>query len=370
MKHTTTTLLLLAGILFSVSAKDVAIFPVVGINADKSFLDAFGVLLSRKYEAVSGKTVIDPLKSGRSVGEDSDFVAAAKRLGVSEYIEITAVGLYLSLKEKYSYSNAEKVVIHVNEINSDDEEDSDQELLDNSKTIVTAIRKDSTGRTIHKVELTLLTYGDIEETCDRFANALYRKVSIDEARSLANVTRREGMGNNKLFSEKIHGIKVGGYYPYIIDDHMSTFTSIGYNLRMESSKFFIEFGANGRFPSALFDDTKRSYGGLGLEVGGSYIFTDGIFGVYAGGGVIPHFNFVQIFEMGLAPYLQFGITFPRNSSTRFFIDIRVAQNVLPVSSGWDESDYYYDDPYYEEETSLPYQTNFPCEIGLNFGIGW
>ncbi len=353
-----------------VSAADVAVFPVVGINTDQSYMNAFGMLLAKKYEAISGQSVLDPITTGRALGTDSNYTEAAEKLDVSEYIEMTAIGLFLSRKEYYqtmnSDSGSEKVIVVVQNSSREDDEDNDQQLLDNSKTVVTALRKDRSGKLIHKAELTLVTYGDIEEACDRFATALFQRISVEETRSLTNITRREGMGNNKLFTEKLSGIKAGAYYPYILDGTIVPFTSIGYNMRMESRKFFVEFGVNGRFPSAMFNDTKRQYGGIGLEVGGSYLFTEGVIGLYGGGGVLPHLNFANdAMEMGIAPYLQAGITFPRNSGTRFFVDVRVAQNALPISTGTSES---YD--YYSDETYPPVQTNYPCEIGMNIGIGW
>ncbi len=350
---------------FSVSAGDVAVFPAIGVNADRSYIDAFGMLLAKKYEAISGQSVIDPIRAGRALGPDSNYTAAAARLGVSEYIELTAIGLYISRKEYYEPvkgdSGSEKVIVVVKK---DDNADNDRELLDNGKTVVTALRKDRAGNLIHKAELTLVTYGDIEEASDRFATALFKRISVEQARTNTNITWREGMENNKLFAEKISGVKIGCYYPVILEGTMVGFTSIGYNMRMESRRFFVEFGVNGRFPGAMFDDTRRRYGGIGLEAGGSYLFTDGIVGVYAGGGLIPHLNFLRDLEMGIAPYLQFGITFPRNSRTRFFADIRVAQNVLPISTGTK-------DTYYYDTTASPsFQANRPCEIGINLGIGW
>ena len=383
MKYAGVFLFLILFTSHHVLAEKIAVFPVVGVNTDQSFVDAFGMLLAKKYENLSGQTVINPIISRRAIGEDSSYITAAEKLGVSEYIEITAVGLYLSRTEKYSTyqqyqqdstRNRTIVIIQKDDDNDDedgydpDDEEHNQYLLDNNKTIVTAIRKDRSGATIYKAELTCVVYGDIEEVSDRFARALYQKTTVEEVRSLSNVTRREGMGNNKLFTESIHGIKVGGYYPATDDVEMAGITAIGYILRMESRKFFIEFGVCGRFPSGMFDASARRYGGLGFEVGASYLFVDGVFSPYLGAGVIPHFNFLKEMEMGAAPYLQFGITLPRNSRTRFFVDFRVAQNVLPISTGNEsENEYPY---YYDDEDEPTFSVNRPCEIGLNIGVGW
>lgn len=371
-------------LMFSIGsfAEDVAVFPVIGVNADRSYIDAFGMLLARKYETVSGLTVFDPIKSGRAVGQDSNYTAAAEKLGVSEYIELTAIGLYMSRKEYYEPMRGDStkgnvVVVVKNQFRGDDDDDddddmsdSDQRLLDNNKTVVTAIRRDRSGNIIHKAELTLVTYGDLEEASDRLATALFQRITTDEARSLTNITRREGMGHNKLFAEKVSGLKVGAYYPVVLEGSLASFTTLGYNMRMESRKFFVEFGANARIPSAIADESKRKYGGFALEVGASYIFNDGPFGLYAGGGVIPHFNFVTMFDtdgstLGLAPYLQAGITFPRNSRTRFYVDVRIAQNALPIATNVDRYDY---NTYTDIEGTG--KIHHPLEVGMNIGIGW
>lgn len=359
-----------------VHAENVAIFPVDGVNTDRSFADAFGLLFAQKYESISGQSVIGPRASKNALGEDSSYTKAAQKLGVAEYIEISAVGLYVSRTEKHEYlatdGSTQHVIVEVRNKNTDDDNDNDNEdsnndqrLLDNSKTIVTITRRSAEGQKIYKAELTLLTYGDIEESTERLAIAIFKKITVNEARSLTTITRREGMGHNKLFVEKIKGIKVGGYYPLVQTDKVSGFTAISYNMRMEAEQFFLEFGAGGRIPSAFGDDSKQQYGGMFLEVGGSYLITRGNFATYAGAGVLPHFNFLKNAEMGLAPYIQAGITFPRSSSMRVYFDIRIAQNALPVTTQSTSvfSSFSYEEPQKDK-------IHYPCEIGMNIGIGW
>jgi hypothetical protein len=110
-------------------------------------------------------------------------------MGADEYLEITAVGLYISRKEAnetYSDSAAggkQIIVIRQNGDKGDVPEKSDQQLLDNSKTIVTVVRKSATGQDIYQTEMTLLTYGDIEESTERIAASLYQKISVDKTRA-------------------------------------------------------------------------------------------------------------------------------------------------------------------------------------------
>jgi hypothetical protein len=384
MKRSTVGIILVAMIACPLWAADVAVFPVQGVNTDKSFCDAFGTLLAIQYGRVSGQNVIAPNKSAKAVGADSNLTAAAQSLGVSEYIEITAVGLYLSSHEKNnvvrdSAANGNQIIVVTR--NEESSSKSDQELLDNSKTLVTATRYSTAGSPIYKVELTLLTYGDIEEATKRFATSLFNKISTEDSRAVDNITRREGMGNNKLFVDKLKGIKVCGVYPIGWDNSSSTISSIGgigFDMRMEAEKFFLEFGVGARIPSEMSDQAKPKYGGISFELGGSYyLYQNQIVGLYSGIGIIPGFNLANINsdgpEMNLAPYLQIGIMMPRMSSVRFYFDVRVAQHIMPVTTlnytNYGVSTYDAYGNFISGDTQVK-RTDHPTEVGINVGIAW
>lgn len=354
---------------FAVFAADaVAVFPVIGVNTDKSFIQAFGATVALKYSQISGTRVIAPIKSAKAIGSDSSLSAAAKSLGVSEYIELDAVGLFLSNRERnelYQDSSGQKIIVVVQNKDENDEK-SDQQLLDNSKTIVTATRYNSQGNEIHRVELTLLTYGDIEEASQRIATALFKKISIEEARTLTTITRREGMGNNSLFVNKVKGVKAGGQGVAVNDGTIAPFVNIGFDMRLEADKYFLEFGVGGRIPSSSFTSDKRYYGGVYFELAGNYYLTPGPIGFYAGGGVIPFINLLSSdgLQMGIAPCIQGGVMLPRDSRVRFYVELRVAQNVMPIKTRLYSYDYI---TYYSNNREY---TSYPTEIGLNVGIGF
>jgi hypothetical protein len=288
---------------------DVAVFPVQGVNMDRSFVDAFGAVLAHRYAKVSGLRVVPPIKSAKVIGPDSN------------------------------------------------------------KTIVTVLRMSAEGEEIHRSEMTLLTYGDIEESCDRFARSLYNKIPIEKTRTLSSVTRREGLGHNKVFTEKLTGVKIGGYYPLTTTEGFVTFVTIGYDFRMDSEDFFLEFGAGGRIPSAIDENSKRVYGGMYFELGADYYIRNGVVGVYVGGGVSPFLNFLADVEMGIVPFVQAGVMLPRTSSTRFYADLRVGQTVMPITTGETSQD-----PFEYSGTStrtyIKKHIDYPTELGLEFGIAW
>ncbi|MBD3391621.1 MAG: hypothetical protein GF418_06190 [Chitinivibrionales bacterium] len=352
------------------SADIVAVFPAQGVNTDQSFVDAFGMLLASKYRKISGKDVLPPTKAGRAIGTDSSLVEAARELNASEYLEIEAVGLYLSRKERARVelgegAESKTIVVRIDN-DDDDDDDDDQDLLDNHKTVVTVTRRDaSTGGRIHTVEMTLVTYGDIEESTDRIAEALFKKVSVEEVLGMHNVTRREGMGYNKLFVDNLKGVKIGFIYPLARNAEIVSIVSIGYNHRFDSEKFFMEFGAGGRLPTRIDMEEQRCYGGPYLQIGGSYYFLRGIFGLHGGLGLSPHFNMVgnEGIEVGLVPYIQFGGSFPRNSKMQAFLNVKAGQNVMPIITGRDPSSW-------SSATYPPPVESHPTEVGIELGLGF
>jgi hypothetical protein len=359
------------------------VFPVQGVNTAKSFSDAFGVLLANKYEKVSGLSVINSLKSGRAFGADSSLNEAAKSLGVSEYLEVTAVGLYVSLREQKEMSHENGVIVNINEESDDDDDDddeddeissADQRLLDNSKTVVTVCRRSQAGNMIHKVEMTLLTYGDIEESTERIALALFKKISVEEAITPTTITRREGMGQNKATVGRVKGIRLGMSYPMsaTTSTKFSPFMTIMFDYRFDFQKFFLEWAVGGRLPAQLFDESVRSYGGVNLEIGSCYYFVNDYLGTYVGGGINPYFDFIgnidSGIQLGVAPFLKIGMMFPQTSKVRVYFDFKVAQNVIPIITGRDYYDYTYS--YNYETQTLPRKKNYPTEIGMEIGIAW
>ncbi len=364
-------LMVSAAVLF---AEDVAVFPPEGVNTDRSYLDAFGMVLAQKYAKVSGLKVMSPLKAAKALPADSNHVQAAAKLGISEYLEIEAVGLYLSKKEAQGLvrdsSGETHVYVNIDNSNSSGSSD-DQEKLDNHKTIVTVSRMDKSGGEICKVEMTLVTYGDIEEASDRIAEALWRKVPIEQTRSMTNITRREGMGNNQMYSLKRKGIKIGGIYPYGWNSTaLSSIVTIGFSMRFDAEKYFLEVGGGGKIPTAMYTTSARSYGGGYLDIGGNYYIKPGNVAWYIGGGVSPgiYFSTSDIspgVSFALAPYIQTGIMLPRQSKTAFYAEVRIAQHVMPVTTT------------YQTDSTLEYGTTGsgtqvfrPLEAGINFGICW
>ncbi len=361
----------------AVFAEDVAVFPAQGVNTDKSYVDAFGMVLAQKYAKVSGLKVLSPLKSAKSLDADSNHARAAARLGVSEYLEIEAVGLYISKKEEKEvvFDSVKGTNVYVNVKSDGDHNGDDQDKLDNHKTIVNVSRMDKNGNEIYKVDMTLVTYGDIEEGSDRIAEALWRKVPIEQTMNMANVTRREGMGNNQAYSEKRKGIRIGGMFPYSWESGVpvSSIVTIGFDMRFDAQKYFLEVGGGGKIPTSMYDSKSNSYGGGYFDLGGSYYIVPGNVSWYVGGGVMPgiltnvNSSPGPSVSFGLVPHIQTGIMLPRTSRTAFYAELWLGQNVMPINGEYttDSTDAY----GYTTQVSHSVVMR-PLEVAVNFGICW
>ena len=127
-----------------------------------------------------------------------------------------------------------------------------------------------------------------------------------------------------------------------------------FDLRMESQDYFLELGAGFAVPTNMgavdcYDsycgrsdelprtdsNTRHSYGGVFAEVGASYYLSDGNIAPYLGGGLIPSVvSTTAVEDPGgmLAVYGQFGLMLARESSSRFYAELRVAQHLVPIST--------------------------------------
>src|SRR5262249_51768242 len=141
--------------------------------------------------------------------------------------------------------------------------------------------------------------------------------------------------------------------------------SLEFDMRLEQERYFLEFGAGALIPTKdiggscydNYDSNDHCYskrgtiGGLFAEMGASAYLTQGNVGLYAGGAFIPQLVFTGNNIATAAVYGQIGLMLPRDSSTRFYTDVRVAQYILP--------------------TQVNNDTNrHPTDISLNIGIGW
>jgi hypothetical protein len=285
------------------SAAEVAVLPVHGTNITSGEAEAIGAILRDAYAEIAG----------RDVSESKDPSGAA------EYIETSVIRLQ-------------------------------------TKLVIRATLFAAGGTPVWTADITAASLDDVPPAADRLARALHERRDVAETQTLKNITKTETSAPNRVATEKVMGVKTA----YIIptgDTTYSQMLSIQFDGRFEGETYFLEFGAGFMVPRN--DDEDVSYGALFAEFGGSKYLTNESISPYIGIGVSPRIVFANDI-LGVAPYAQVGLMTMRESSTRAYIDLRIAQNVMPIT----EVTYDYDD--YEEHR----EEHYPTEITIALGMGW
>jgi hypothetical protein len=331
----THSLLLFLVTLFSLApgaarAADVAFFPVETPNLAPVDGSAIGELLAQAYASTSRKAVLSPSHTEGALQGSTSHVEAARMLGVSEYVRTSAVGV-------------------------------------GRKIVIQATRHQADGGQLAHAKMTADSIEDVTSVSERMATALFQQVDDETVRTYKNVTLTEGRARNKVWTEKVTGVKTGVHMPFAPDAKYSPHVSVAFNGRLEHERFFLEFGAGALIPTDGGDSYDCDYdsdtgcssrsrnrghvGGLTAEIGASYFLTQGNTGLYVGGGFLPRLTFANNDIASASVYGQLGVMLPREASTRFYADLRMAQAII--------------------ETHLDNgKSRYPTELALHVGIGW
>ena len=300
---------------YSVWAANAAVFPVRATNVQQGTADAIGVLFASHYAKDTGQATLSPADAAVVGGES--LAQAAQRLGVSEYVFLEAIGL-------------------------------------GEKTTLVATLYLPNGNVVYSARAVALAPEEVDVVVERLSLALVRKVSVEQTRSLDTVTRVEGQerartGSTRSIGFKAHFAAAMGLPSVQGSSGVLGLGSVMFDLRMEMKRFFFEFGAGFLVPSV--NNASVSYGGVQIDLGANYFFTDTNIAPYVGLGVMPRLMIGSRTGANLAPYAQLGLTFNREGRARFFAEAKVAQNVLAVA-------------YINGRDVLP------TEVGLSVGMGW
>jgi hypothetical protein len=286
------------------AAADVAVFPAEAQNLAHADGIALGELLAQSYAAASRSAVLAPSRSAGTLVQSQSYEHAARTLGVAEYVRVSALAV-------------------------------------GRRIVVRATRHRADGTQIYQESLIADSPEDLVPVCDRLGKALYARHGDELVRTYHNVTLSESRPQNRIWREKLVGFKTGVHVPFARGARFSPAVALEFDLRLELSSYFVEFGAGVLIPTRLDDDdgaydvdgtvtsnNRGSAGGVFAELGASRFLTDGEVGLYAGGGVVPKLLASNNDAAGLSLYAQLGLTLPRASATRFSVDLRFAQPVL------------------------------------------
>jgi hypothetical protein len=332
--------LVTVGLAKTAFAAEVAVFPVIGTNIEQGEMDAIGAMIAEGYAMRSRRSVLGPDKTGKAAADSAgNLSAAARALGVYQYIQIRAVKL------------TSKTSLHVTLHNAD-------------------------GSQVHGVSVYANTLDDLEPVSDRVARSLVNRLPLDETQTIDDVTINETKARNRTFVEKVLGIKTVVSWPVDFTHRYEPSVGLMFDGRLEGKQYFLEFGVGFLIPPSLGDAERHAeIGGLIAEIGASYYLAHTSVSPYIGGGITPrlialdHALYSGEGHAGanVALYAQAGLMFMRESSSRVYVDFRIGQNVMPLRySGYCDS--Y--EVSYGECRNTGRGSYYPLELGLEAGIGW
>lgn len=334
----------------AVRAADVAVFSPEISNLNTDDAAVLGELVAQAYAAASQRSVLPPRAAEAAHVADASFEAAAKQLGVAEYIRINAVAA-------------------------------------GKRVVVTAARYTDAGQLVRQAREVAESSDDLPTTADNLAKTLVSERAPEPTAppppAPSAVQPREPLPPPEFRKPKkddvVYGVKAGVHVPFAKGASYYTALSLQFDGRLQFPRFFLEFGAGFLIPTVVNDgdtdcsfdslsntstctnpDAKRGHvGGLVTELGASYYLAQTKVLPYLGGGILPRVVLAGIDNgdsrkrdiASMSAYVQFGITFPRDSTTRFAADLRLAQAVLPQ--------------HLENDTRV-----FPTELAFHAGIGW
>jgi hypothetical protein len=312
------------------SAQD-GVFPVKGTNLTEGEMAAIGAMIASAYATQKNAKVYGPDETGPVLAQAGTHKDAATQLLLNEYILIDAVRL------------EQRISIH-------------------------AVLYNKHGSQLYQTRTTAMSLDDLEVVSERIATSLHKRTEIEHTMTIDTVTAKEAARKNRMFAEKVIGIRTAVVVPLAADLSADPMLLAQFDSRLEGESYFLEFAAGLMLPSQF--DTDDGIGGLVGHLGGSLYLTHTAVSPYVGAGVSPRLVFGDYSGAGLTANGHFGVMFMRHASSRLYAEIRVDQNLLPLSP-----DYDYDDEYYNSETGMYEYTGsndkiWPTEISLGVGIGW
>jgi hypothetical protein len=309
------------------------VFPVQGTNLAPGEMDAIGTVIAVSYASQSGTRVLSPAQTTAALEEHPSTLEAARSLGLGQYIEIQAVRLGVRIT-------------------------------------VQASLYDKNGGLLYQVKTTATSMDDMEPVADRIAAGLIRRTPLDQTRTRTNVIGNETHAPNRLFAEKVFGVRTGVVFPFARHLDTNASLTLEFDGRLESdAPYFLEFAAGFMLPSTS-SDSNDGIGGLTTMLGASYYLGDGNVAPYIGGGS-PRIMLGSYEGVALTAHAQFGIMLMRWSSSRLYMELGIDQHVIGLRPEG------YGDDSFDSSNGVATGSDpddpdkvWPTEFSVHAGIGW
>lgn len=314
--------------LSSVAFAQTGVMPVRGTNLTEGESAAIGALIASAYSGQSKQKVFGPDETGPVLAQAATEKDTATQLNLSEYISVTAVKL-------------------------------DQRIA------IDATLYNKHGSQLYQARATAMSIDDMQAVSERIAASLYRRTEIEHTQTLDNVTEKEAKRPTRTFAENVAGVRTAVVFPFAPDLDTAPMLLGQFDMRLEGQDYFIEFAAGLMLPSRFGGDGDSGrVGGLVGQLGASYYLTHTSVSPYIGAGASPRLVFGDYSGAALALGGQVGLMFMRQASTRIYVEARLDQNVLPLSTDYDHYDSTTGD-YTEDGDDI-----YPTELSIAVGIGW
>jgi len=305
----------------------VAIMPVHGVNLTEGQCDAIGVLFANAFARETNVVVASPLETKPALADGRGALAAATKLGVFEYVELTAVQL-------------------------------------GSKTTLSGIRFSKEGKEIFRSEVAAMGLDEMGNAAARLAHSLAWAQAVAH-RPEAAVEPPPPMpvpaSGPKPYPAAL-GLKSGIYFPVAKGKSFASLMSLQFDARIGPRNSFAEVGAGAVIPSTSAGGSNTiEMGGVFAEFGGGVYLSNGSIAPYLGGGVSPRIWVVTLSNGSdttgatCTVHAMAGVNFTRDNRARIIGELRVSQYVIGLSH----------ETYAGQSSSY-----YPTEFSLHLGIGW
>jgi hypothetical protein len=314
------------------AAVTVAVMPVKGVNLTEGQCDAIGVMFASAFARETNVAVATPIDTKPVVAETKTNLAAATRLGVFEYIELSAVQL-------------------------------------GNKTTLAATRFSREGKEVFRAEATAASLDDMQGAAARLARSLaWAQPSQRPPEAVlpgyAPLPPPPPAGP-KPYPAAL-GLKSALIYPLASGHSFAPLMSLQFDARIGPRNAFAEVGAGAAIPSTTASGSDTiEMGGVFAEFGGGYYLSEGSVAPYVGGGVSPRIWIVDTRSGSSTSgatctvHGMAGVTFTRDIRARVFAEVRAAQYVIGLAHDTGTS-----------VGTVSSSTYYPTELSLLVGIGW
>jgi len=204
------------------------------------------------------------------------------------------------------------------------------------------------------VEMTATSLDDLPGVARRVARSLATGQPVEDTRTPQLVTGVEARSPNRSATKQAGGFFLMPVKPLSGGTAMEPAIAFGVDVRLEKETYFYQVALGFLVPTGATN--LPGEGGMFGDLGAARELSAGNTAPYVGGGISGRIigGFGTVIA-GLAPFANLGVTFDRSSSSHFYVELRLAQNLIPLNEHGDSG-----------VTTSHYVTEAGARVGLVF----